>query len=468
MIVKIQPCGKSFSGIANYLTHDPDKAKTAERVAWSHSHNLANEHVGAAVNEMVWTARDAELLKQEAGVRAGGRATEKPVWHCSLNWAPDERPTREHMIETADNFLNYMKYDEHQAIYVAHSDKHPHLHIMLNAVHPETGLRLDSSFDQRRAQEWALQYEREYGIYCEQRLDNPAEREHNPPRNVWMQFWINQKEFENAEKSLYRNDEYSDNNPINERNAEWKILKEIQKTERIEFFANGKMEFSQLRLSIYREIRGEFRDRWAEYYSAKKSGAEPEVLAAMKSGLVADQKALLDARRGEACADLRWRRDGLYRELLSNQAEFRAELKARQADGLDSVEFLKASRWQDRSVDDMFREAAREVTAVPEAISAARAGSGLVHYAEPDAPRDPNSERDVGDRVGAGMTRFFASLGEDLINLGSATHTPETQPVARNSFEVAAEEATKRELKHKSEEGDEEWRRRQKERSSCE
>ena len=53
---------------------------------------------------MVWTARKAELLKQEAGIRAGGRATENAVKHLSLNWAPDENPTREHMIADGRGF----------------------------------------------------------------------------------------------------------------------------------------------------------------------------------------------------------------------------------------------------------------------------------------------------------------------------------------------------------------------------
>jgi hypothetical protein len=78
MIVKIGKGGKSFKGLSEYLTHDP-KANTDERVAWTHTHNLANDHVPSAVDEMYWTAQNAELLKQEAGIRAGGRATEEPV-----------------------------------------------------------------------------------------------------------------------------------------------------------------------------------------------------------------------------------------------------------------------------------------------------------------------------------------------------------------------------------------------------
>ena len=51
-------------------------------------------------------------------------STENSVKHLSLNWAPDDNPTREHMIETTKDFLRHMKWQEHQAILVAHDDKH--------------------------------------------------------------------------------------------------------------------------------------------------------------------------------------------------------------------------------------------------------------------------------------------------------------------------------------------------------
>jgi len=149
MIVRILSRGKSFKGLATYLTHDP-KAKSDERVAWTHTLNLANDHVPSAVDEMLWTARNAEMLKQEAGIRAGGRATETPVKHLSLNWSPDDKPTREHMIATTQDFLRHMKWEEHQTVIVAHQDKeYSHVHLMLNSVHPETGLKLDDNYDFR-------------------------------------------------------------------------------------------------------------------------------------------------------------------------------------------------------------------------------------------------------------------------------------------------------------------------------
>ena len=82
MTPKIHARGGSFKGLATYLMHDP-KAETAERVDWTHTLNLANDHIPSAVSEMLWTARYAEVLKQQAGIRAGGRTTENPVKHFS-------------------------------------------------------------------------------------------------------------------------------------------------------------------------------------------------------------------------------------------------------------------------------------------------------------------------------------------------------------------------------------------------
>jgi hypothetical protein len=94
------------------------------------------------------------------------------------------------MVETTEEFLKHMKWQEHQAVLVAHNDKsYAHVHVMLNVVNPETGLRLDDSFEKRRAQKWAGAYELEQGrIYCEQRLLSPEQREAAPPRKVWTAF----------------------------------------------------------------------------------------------------------------------------------------------------------------------------------------------------------------------------------------------------------------------------------------
>jgi hypothetical protein len=74
------------------------------------------------------------------------------------------------------------------------------------------------------------------------------------PRNIWMAFQVNEKEFARAEKLVSEN---ASEIPENHKNTEWKILKEIQRDERVAFFAQGKEEFSALRNSIYREVREE-------------------------------------------------------------------------------------------------------------------------------------------------------------------------------------------------------------------
>jgi len=409
MIIKILSSGKSFSGLSTYLTHDPE-AETKERVSWTHTLNLANDHVPSAVDEMLWTTRNAELLKQEAGIRAGGRTTENPVKHLSLNWSPEDNPTREHMIETTEQFLEHMKWQEHQALLVAHEDKaHAHVHVMLNVIHPETGLRLNDDFERRRAQAWALEYEREQGrIYCEQRLKAPEEREDSPTRPAWTAFEKNREKFEREEKILENQNPILINErdfPKNTHDNEWKTLKALQRDERIEFFADGKSAFSEVRNSIYREIREEFRDRWSDYYEAKRNGGEGD-LAALKAELVAEQKAALEARRDEACRELRESRDGLYRELLDDQREIRLGLRGRQEAGLDDNElFLDLAKNRDAGKDmsAVFREAADEATT--------REDSNVGWNVEGTAFSSRPERSDAGMKSG---TAIGASIGEGL------------------------------------------------------
>jgi hypothetical protein len=468
MIPRISGGGKSFKGLSDYLTHDPDKAKTDERVAWTHTHNLANDDVPSAVNEMYLTAENAELLKQEAGVRGGGRQTENPLKHVSLNWAPGENPTREHMIETGEGYLRHMGWQEHQAILVAHDDKsYRHVHIMLNVVHPETGLRLNDDFEQRRSQAWALEYEREHNrIHCEQRLLNADEREKNMPRNMWMAFKANEQEFSRAENNLADNAPEIPENSENPKNAEWKILKEFQKEERMAFFAQGKNEFSELRSSIYREVREEFRDRWADYFEARRNGADAESLAALKTQLVADQKTVLEPRRDEACAELRASRDGRYQELLGWQRGDRAELGWRQELGLDNADFFAAIEARQHSGKELaagFREAGHEATFRHEAIAAHSHDVAAHNSSRQEAAEMPDRTGvDIGGRLGSGVGSFLGALFTDLTNLGSARPVPISAEERADTFREAAENATKQHQQRERDVEDERWRDRQK------
>jgi hypothetical protein len=477
MIVRILSNGKSFKGLSAYLTHDPD-AKTQDRVAWTHTLNCANDHIPSAVDEMLWTARHAELLKQEAGIRAGGRETENPVKHFSLNWAPDQSPTREHMIETTEDFLRHMGWHEHQAALVAHDDKrHAHVHVMLNVVHPETGLRLDDNFEYRRAQKWALEYERENErIYCDERLKAPEEREPSPTRPAWTAFEKRQLEFERAEKGLEAqapiflgDGEKPDPDLMT---AEWKLLKEIQRGERKEFFADGKTAFSELRKSIYREVRAQFADRWFDYDDMRRSGVEKEQLAEFKAQLLIDQNAILEERRDEACKELLESRKALYEKLLENQQLARHELHDRQNEGLDSTVLLELERERhslppERSVGDGFRAAAAEVTS-------AREDKGIVEnpdaspakvWTERENPGFRSAENvgaDLAEGIGFGIISLLESIADGIMGAKPAPKPRQAEPdrAEPNPFDAIIEQGRERQ-RNEQEEADREWRKKQ-------
>ncbi|MGA2871314.1 MAG: relaxase/mobilization nuclease domain-containing protein, partial [Verrucomicrobiota bacterium] len=411
-------------------------------------------------------ARNAEFLKQEAGVRAGGCATENSVKELSLNWSPEDKPTPEHMIATAKGFLRHMNWHEHQVVMVAHNDKqYAQVHLMLNVVHPETGRHLDDGLERRRAQKWALAYEQEQGrVYCEQRLKNPEEREKNMPRNMYTAFQENKRDFEKSEKLLRENAEIREYHPNNRKSEEWKILKEIQKDERLQFFADGKNQFSQLRSTIYREVREEFRERWANYYSARKNGteADKDILADVKAKLIAEQKAVLEPRRDAACAELKEARSVEYRGILDQQQADRAEFRGRLETGQDNAPFFHdviERQNARREIKSDFRAAAHETTERSHAVKAA-----------PGEPREINSSNSpetesapaVRHRVSAGAISFLDALFFDVTNLGSAPKANEPWPGERDEFAVAAEEATKQAQHQERESVDAEWNSRQK------
>jgi hypothetical protein len=353
------------------------------------------------------------------------------------------------------------------------------VHVMLNMVHPENGLRLDDNFEWVRAQAWALEYERENDrIYCEERLKNAQEREESPTRPAWLAFHGHQIKFEHDEKIL------ENQNPIligdreipeNANNAEWKILKEIQRCERREFFAQGKVAFKELRNSIYREIREEFREDWSNFYSLQKTGIDASMLANIKAGIIEEQKEVLEERRDEACLELRETRNGLYRELLDDQREMRLGLRSRQEAGLDNSFFLDLAKERDvgsasRSVTDMFREAAAETTARQDADERGVDIPGIVGSPSPMRQgHDGGGIRggvDVGadfaSGIGFGAISFLESLADGFIGSKPAPkpQRPEPDRPDPNPFDAIIDEARARQHREQ-EEADREWRKRQ-------
>ncbi|MEW6691083.1 MAG: relaxase/mobilization nuclease domain-containing protein [Pseudomonadota bacterium] len=451
MVPKILSSGRSFKGLAQYLTHDP-KAQTQQRVAWTHTLNCAHDDPASAVHEMYTTQLDAEALKEQAGVRAGGRALQKPVKHFSLNWHPNEEPTREHMIATTEGFLKHMGWQEHQALLVAHSDtEHPHVHVMLNAIHPETGLKLDDGLERRRAQEWARQYELEHGtIYCQQRMLDPADRQDSPTREAALKMREAEQKHEQAETARRAYDADYMKREENRKvmaGEEWGILKTHQREQREAFFAEGKQAYGDLKKAAYREVREEFRSEWAEYYAAKRDGMASERLQEIRDDILARQNATLDARFEGAADALREQRDATYAELLAQQKEARHELHAAQEQGQSSPHLLDlVARGADtrESAPDhargAFAAAAEEVCA----RSAEQGSEELAPEAADEFHGEPhNGVKSADDAVGGlglGMIGAVALIGERFFDgffgadpLGRKPQAPQPAPASQET-----------------------------------
>ena len=178
MIVKVAKRGGSFQKAAAYYLHDKG-ALSQERVSWTETRNLVTNDPEKAWKIMAWTALHNEDLKRASGSRLTGQKLQKPVFSYSLSWHPEQNPTREEMVAQAEASLSYLGLSEHEALFVSHADEpHPHVHVITNTVHPESGLTAGLKFDRRRFQQWALAYEQENGkIYCPQREENAQKRE---------------------------------------------------------------------------------------------------------------------------------------------------------------------------------------------------------------------------------------------------------------------------------------------------
>jgi hypothetical protein len=177
MIPRLQARGTSFKGSCKYILHDPNQAKTSERVSWALTQNL-HSHPDDAWFEMQQTWRDQDAIKRNAGVSTRGRKNTSPVLHYTLAWHADDQPSPEEMKAAALASLKVLGLDEHEALIAGHKDKlHPHVHIVVNTVHPYTGKTAALKYSKERLSEWAERYERERGeIRCEERVRNNEKR----------------------------------------------------------------------------------------------------------------------------------------------------------------------------------------------------------------------------------------------------------------------------------------------------
>src|SRR5262245_38848076 len=196
--------------------------------------------------EMRRTCFDQQYLKLVSGNRIDGSPTAKPVYTVALSWSPDmPAPTKQQMIEAGHSYLQHMGWEAHQALFFCHTDtKHPHLHLILNAVHPETGMTFDYNWYKTRASRWGLEYERENGkVLC---LAREAKHSRSMEAEASVLHYGQWKSWEQLRQEGRTDPEYQ----RALKSGEWGALKSGQRAERIAYWKETGEMRRQLRAAI--------------------------------------------------------------------------------------------------------------------------------------------------------------------------------------------------------------------------
>lgn len=153
MIGKVPRPGRGFRGLVSYLLHGAGRGSaSAGRVAWTASRNLLVDDPDRAPALMRMTAAKS--------VRVA-----RPVYHFVISWRHDEGASLDVMRRVADATCRDLGLDEHQRLYIAHRDtRNPHVHVVVNRVHPETGIAWQTSHDYRRIEQSLARQARELGL----------------------------------------------------------------------------------------------------------------------------------------------------------------------------------------------------------------------------------------------------------------------------------------------------------------
>lgn len=138
MLAKVAPPTNDFHALARYLVQGKSRNPDPKRVAWAFTQNLPTDDPLLAADYMTATAAQSRRVRNAA-------------YHLMIAWHANERPTPEAMQDVARRTLELADLGEHQALVMGHGDKHhPHLHIVLNRVHPDTGRAWKTSQDYAR------------------------------------------------------------------------------------------------------------------------------------------------------------------------------------------------------------------------------------------------------------------------------------------------------------------------------
>jgi relaxase-like protein len=337
--------GRSFKGAAAYYLHDkrrPGEVErlTGDRVSWTEIVNLPTADAERAWRMMVHTAMTQGELKAAVGGKKTGNKLTKPVLAYSLSWHTDERPTKEDQLEAARQTLKVLGLEAHQVI-ISHNDTaHPHVHVLVNRVHPETGIAEPLSNSKLKLSDWAEAYQKERGQdYCPQRVINNARRKRGEfvrsprvPRNVYER---NRRTRDDPEAQLLKTEQKRKDAQLSALGREIRTSHDRQRDELKRVYAAAKARIrdktTRLKDAKAAEIKANAKGRWRDLFSRQR-----EMLATFNA-----------AERGTLSK--LWSMSFVYRELRRQN---------RQTDALTILYTLLSSS-QRRAVFDAAQEGER-------------------------------------------------------------------------------------------------------------
>lgn len=187
-------------------------------------------------------------------------------WSAEEGIRPDSNNGKVRMVAGARAYMEHMGWKGHQCLIVCHNDTaHPHAHLVINRIHPETGMAQDKAWVKHRSNQWALKYEREMGaVLCEGRVDKYELGQRRGPDGSLTR--AQHETWQAIAKDALVSDR--DHAAVLQ-SGEWKTLKEAQKAERLAFFKESGQLKRELRGEVARQVATEYAPQWAEYATYK-------------------------------------------------------------------------------------------------------------------------------------------------------------------------------------------------------
>jgi hypothetical protein len=307
MVPAVTETGRSFKGAFAYYAHDKRRAGeaerlTTERVAWTHTINLATDDPERAWRIMAHTAMRQDELKAAAGGKKTGRKLTQPVYAYSLAWHPEQRPTKDHMLSTAVESLKAQELEGYQVVILCHSDEpQQHVHVIVNRVHPETGKAATLSNSKLKLSKWAEAYEKQHGkIYCDKRVENNRKREQHEavrePRKARAAYEFDKAagndsiaaEFIKSNEKQKDAQLYEIGRTIKESHArQWEELKRVYAGSRKKIKDHGQT----LMTAKAQQVKDAYRERWTMLAATQRAerrelrGREDSFLSRLFNGL---------------------------------------------------------------------------------------------------------------------------------------------------------------------------------------